>query len=135
MKKEVVKNIILFDGECSFCNASVQYIIKHDSKKIFLFASLQSDFAKKYFSVHSIQSEKINSIILIKGEKKYFKSSAALHIAKNLDAFQKLFFIGILIPPFIRDYFYDYIARNRYRFSQKNNFCIAPNPTLKERFL
>ncbi|MEO6884542.1 MAG: DCC1-like thiol-disulfide oxidoreductase family protein [Bacteroidia bacterium] len=137
MKKEneIRKSIVFFDGACAFCDSAVQYIIKHDSKKKFLFASLESDYAKKYFLAHSIQADKISSIVLIEGEKIYFKSSAALHISKHLDSYRKLFFIGIFIPPFIRDYFYEFISRNRYRISTKKDFCEIPNKQIQERFL
>lgn len=91
------KKVILFDGICNLCNSSVQFIITHDRKKSFLFASLQSDVATKImFQLNQNENENFDSIVLIENEMVYFKSDAALRIAKELNGIIKLCYIFII---------------------------------------
>ncbi|MGE5943890.1 MAG: thiol-disulfide oxidoreductase DCC family protein [Flavobacteriales bacterium] len=130
------KKLILFDGVCNLCNSSVQFIIKHDKKDRFLFASLQSDVGKNIIEVFDIDTNKTDSILLYTPKKGVdYKSTAALKIASHLGFpinFLVLFFI---IPPFIRNWVYDYIARNRYKWYGKKESCWIPTPELKSKFL
>ena len=92
-------SIILFDSVCNLCNSSVQFILKHDKKKHFLFASLQSDAATKILlQLNQKSFENIESIVLIENEQVFIKSSAALKIIKNLNGFIKLLYVFIIIP-------------------------------------
>ncbi len=129
------KSIILFDGVCNLCNASVNFVIKHDKKKQFLFASFQSDAAKEillHFNLKNFDSE---TVILVEGQKLYDKSTAALKIAKRLDGGFKLFYAFLILPKNFRDWIYDIIAKNRYRWFGKRENCIIPSAKLKNRFL
>ena len=129
-------SIILFDGVCNLCNASVQFVIKHDKKKCFLFASLQSDAATKILlQLNQKSFENFNSIVLIENEVVYFKSDAALRIAKNLNGLIKLCYIFIIIPKPLRDGIYNYIAKNRYKWYGKKESCRLPSPAEADRFL
>ncbi len=149
-----MNQIILFDGVCNLCNASVNFIIDHDSKKKFQFASLQSEFAQsliinsssenKLFTPkgiiplnQEIQKElnSLNSIIYFEDNVFYQKSEAALRIAKHLDGIYKLISAGKILPTSLRDFIYEYIARNRYRWFGKSESCRMPTPELKDRFL
>jgi len=129
------KSIILFDGVCNLCNSSVNFIIKHDKKKYFLFASLQSDAAKEILLHHSLNKIIFDSIILIEDTIIYEKSTAVLRIAKKLNNGFQLLYIFILIPKILRDKIYDYIAKNRYKWYGKKNTCMLPSKDLKSRFL
>ncbi|MDW0116708.1 DCC1-like thiol-disulfide oxidoreductase family protein [Sporosarcina thermotolerans] len=130
-----MKRIVLFDGECNFCNSSVQFIIKRDPAAHFLFTSLQSDIGQKYVKQYRIPAD-VDSIVLIENERAYTKSSAALHIAKKLDGLWHLLFLFILVPRFIRDGVYDYVAENRYRWFGKNeDACMLPSPEIRKRFI
>jgi len=129
------KSIILFDGVCNLCNSSVNFIIKHDKKKHFLFASLQSDAAKEILLHHSLNKIIFDSIILIEDTIIYEKSTAVLRIAKKLNNGFQLLYIFILIPKILRDKIYDYIAKNRYKWYGKKNTCMLPSKDLKNRFL
>ncbi|MFD0762019.1 thiol-disulfide oxidoreductase DCC family protein [Lutibacter aestuarii] len=129
------KSIILFDGVCNLCNSSVNFIIKHDKKKYFLFASLQSDAAKEILLHHSLNKIIFDSIILIEDTIVYEKSTAVLRIAKKLNNGFQLLYIFILIPKILRDKIYDYIAKNRYKWYGKKNTCMLPSKDLKSRFL
>lgn len=125
--------IILFDGECIFCNGAVQFIIKHDQKGYFHFAALQSSFGEKLLKDHPELSS-IDSIILVQSGLIKIESSAALHIAKKLNGWPKLCYGFILIPKTIRDYFYRLIAKNRYKFFGKNETCMIPSKDIRDRF-
>ncbi len=131
------KYIILFDGICNLCDSSVNFILKKDIKNIFLFASLQSDVAKKLLLQFNskINKNNLNSIVLIKDNKIYFKSSAALIIAKELSFPYNLSYIFILIPKFSRNFIYDIIAKNRYKWFGKNNTCKIPTKETQNKFL
>jgi predicted DCC family thiol-disulfide oxidoreductase YuxK len=129
-----MEKIILFDGICNFCNASVQFIIKRDPQAQFRFASLQSEAGKKLLTKYKIPQD-MNSLIFIDGEKYYTKSSAALTVCKHLKGFWKLFYVFILVPRLLRDRFYDFIARNRYQWFGKKESCMIPTPDIRNRFL
>lgn len=129
------KSIILFDGVCNLCNASVIFIIKHDKKAQFLFASLQSDAAKEILLQYNSKKIKIDSIVLIQNNEIYEKSSAALRIAKALSGGFKSLYLFIIIPKFIRDFGYDYIAKNRYKWYGQKETCMIPTSEIKNRFI
>ncbi|HZW38859.1 MAG TPA: thiol-disulfide oxidoreductase DCC family protein [Ignavibacteriaceae bacterium] len=129
------KNIILFDGVCNLCVSSVQFIIKRDPVGIFYFASLQSDVGVRLSENFGALIEKTDSIILIKGDKCYIESDAALKIASKLKGGWKLLYIFIIIPKPLRDAVYRYVARNRYKWFGKKDACMIPSPDLKKRFM
>lgn len=127
--------IVLFDGICKLCNASVNFIIRRDPRGIFHFASLQSDFGRsKIINCPASQSGS-DSIVLIIGEKCFTKSSAALRIARRLQFPWPLFYAFIIIPKSFRDWIYDIIAENRYRWFGKLDTIRSPTEDEKTRFL
>ncbi|HWL13308.1 MAG TPA: DCC1-like thiol-disulfide oxidoreductase family protein [Ureibacillus sp.] len=126
-------NIILFDGDCHFCNASVQFIIKRDQMKYFKFASLQSEIGRTLLKKFQLP-ETIDSMVFIEGNSCYVKSTAALKIAKRLDGLWSFLFPFIIIPSFLRDIVYDIIAKNRHRL-RKHNACKIPAREDLDRFL
>jgi predicted DCC family thiol-disulfide oxidoreductase YuxK len=135
MKNTQEHKIILFDGVCNLCNSSVNFVIKHDPKNRFKFAALQSEIGQELISKHNINTLKTDSIILIDNDRAYIKSTAALRIAKYLNKGYPLLYGFIIIPNFIRNWVYDYIAKNRYKWYGKKDSCMIPTPELKEKFL
>jgi len=130
------KKIILFDGVCNLCNASVQFVIKHDTKDLFRFIPLQSDLGQKILNHIGINRQKTDSIVLYEPGKAYFyKAEAALKIVSEFGGMYKLLNIFSLFPKFICDAIYDYIAKNRYRWYGKQDVCMMPNPELATKFL
>lgn len=125
--------VILFDGVCNLCNGFVKFIIKRDKKKRFGFAALQSDYAKYIEKKHGLNLADLNTVILIKDDKVYTKSTAVLHITKGLGFPYSLAICFFIIPPFIRNYVYSFIAKKRYRWFGIQNSCNAPSQDLKER--
>jgi predicted DCC family thiol-disulfide oxidoreductase YuxK len=130
------KQLILFDGVCNLCNASVQYIVKHDQQDIFRYTALQSDVGKEIIEKFKIDTTKMDSILLYSKERGiYYKSTAALKIALQLGFPINLMTIFLIIPAFIRNWVYDYIAKNRYKWYGKKEECMIPTAELKSKFL
>lgn len=131
------KLLILFDGVCNLCNNSVQYVIKHDKKNKFLFAHLQSEVGESIIEEFSIDTKRTDSILLYNPQVKSIKikSSAAIGIAKHLGFPLNLMVIFYILPNFIRNWVYDYIAKNRYKWYGKKEECMIPTPDLKSKFL
>lgn len=127
--------VILFDGVCNLCNSSVQFIIKHDKKGIFRFASLQSEFGKKIIQQFDLANKNIDSVMLLENNAVKLKSTAALQIAKRLSGIYSALYGFIIVPRFIRDSVYDFIARNRYRWFGKQESCMIPQPEFKKLFI
>ncbi len=125
--------IILFDGVCNFCNNSVNFIINHDKKGRFKFAPIQSKIGQNF--VEQFDLKDIDSIILIEDNQAFTHSTAALRFIKNLDGIWSWFYIFIIIPKPIRDFFYKTFAANRYRLFGKKDVCMMPTPEIRERFL
>ncbi len=84
------RKIILFDGICNLCNQSVQFVIEHDKKNQFQFASLQSDFGQNFLKENNLDAAQFDSVVFIEDDKFYTKSSAALKISKYLDGITSL---------------------------------------------
>jgi predicted DCC family thiol-disulfide oxidoreductase YuxK len=129
------KSLLLFDGVCNLCNSSVQFILLRDKKDRFRFASLQSDYGQNLLREHNLPTESFNSLVLVENGKIYQKSTAALRIARKLKGLWPLLFAFIIIPPFIRNFVYDIIAKNRYRWFGKKEECMLPRPEWKQKFL
>ena len=127
--------ILFFDGVCNLCQGSVQFIIKRDKNNLFRFASLQSDKAKELLPAELVSEDALQSLVLIKGDKILTKSTAALTIAKSLSGLWPALYIFLIVPKFLRDVVYDFIARNRYRWFGKKDQCMIPTPDLKLKFI
>ena len=130
-----MQKIVFFDGVCNLCNRSVNFLIKQDKLGVLKFASLQSDFAKSFLPQGLINSVNLDSMVFSDGVSFYTKSSAVLAICKSLGGGFHFFRIGYLLPIFIRDGLYRFIANNRYKWFGKTDQCRVPTADLKERFL
>lgn len=126
--------VLLFDGVCNLCTGSVQFIIKRDPKRKFRFASLQSAFGQQALQQHQLNTETFDSLVLLEHGKIYQRSTAALHIARQLTGAWPLLYVLIIIPAFIRNAVYDFIARNRYKWFGKKEACWLPTPDLQALF-
>jgi predicted DCC family thiol-disulfide oxidoreductase YuxK len=127
--------IILFDGVCNFCNGTVNLIIKHDKKRIFRFAALQSGIGKQLLKEHHLSTTDLDSFVLIDAGKSYKRTTAALHIYPKLGGFWKLVNVLWIFPKPIRDAGYDLIARNRYKWFGKKEACMIPSAEVRSLFL
>jgi predicted DCC family thiol-disulfide oxidoreductase YuxK len=127
--------IVLFDGVCNFCNASVNFVIERDKAGYFKFAPLQSELGESLIKKHGIDPASTDSVIVVENERVYTHSSAALRIAKRLDGLWSLANVFVVVPKFLRDAAYKLFARNRYRLFGRQDACMMPTPEIRERFL
>ena len=130
-----MQQIVFFDGVCNLCNRSVNFLIKQDKKNVLKFASLQSAYAQKVVPKALLNHEKLDNIIVYTDGKFYDRSIAVLKLCKILGGLFTVFLIGYLLPRFIRDGLYSFIANNRYRWFGKTDQCRVPTAELKKRFL
>jgi predicted DCC family thiol-disulfide oxidoreductase YuxK len=126
--------VILFDGVCNLCNSSVLFVIKHDPRKQFRFASIQGDYGQQVLKQFHLPPNSLNSFILLKDNQIYTHSTGALKVAKELSGAWPLLYAFIIVPPFIRNAVYQFIANNRYKWFGKKEQCMVPSPALKELF-
>lgn len=129
------KSIVFFDGVCNLCSASIDFILKRDTKNQFLVGTLQADLSKKILTNYAVREDYLESLILLERGQVYFKSTAALRIARNLNGVWPVFFLLIVLPLWIRDPVYDWVGRNRYRWFGKKNTCRIALPSERARFL
>jgi predicted DCC family thiol-disulfide oxidoreductase YuxK len=125
---------VLFDGVCNFCDASANFIIRHDPEGYFKFAPLQSETGEQLRAKYGIDRT-IDSVILVEDEKVYVRSTAALRIARKLSGAWSWLYALIIVPRPVRDFFYDLFAKYRYRLFGKKDMCMMPTPEIRGRFL
>ena len=126
---------VFFDGVCTLCNRGVNFLIKHDKKGVLKFASLQSEYAQNVIPKALLDRDNLDTIIVYTDGKFYERSKAVLKLCKVLGGGFYVVLIGYLIPRFIRDGLYRFIANNRYRWFGTQSQCRVPTPDLRERFL
>jgi predicted DCC family thiol-disulfide oxidoreductase YuxK len=130
-----MNGIVLFDGECKFCNGSVSFIIEHDKDAYFKFAPNQSEIAQELFRKYNVDKANIDSLVLIENEKVYLYSTGALRIARKLNGLWSIFYGFIVVPSVIRDFVYKQFAKVRIRLFGKQEVCLMPTTEIRERFL
>jgi predicted DCC family thiol-disulfide oxidoreductase YuxK len=126
--------VVLFDGVCNLCNASVLFVIDRDPAGHFRFAPLQSGLAAELLRAHGGAPD-LDSIVLVEGGRLHTRSSAALRIARRLSGAWPLLYGFVVVPAPIRDRVYACVARNRYRWFGRTESCRLPTPELARRFL
>lgn len=127
--------IVLFDGVCNFCEGSVRFILPRDPGGAFRFAALQSDAGRALALRYGHDPDRLDTLILVDGDRMFTKSDAALRIASRLKLPWRLARIFLIVPRPVRDAVYDLIARNRYRLFGKKSECLVPEPGIRGRFL
>ena len=130
-----MKPTILFDGVCNLCNDSVNYVIDHDPEERFRFGSLQSEGARQLLGDYDLPEEYLDSMILIDKDGVHVASTAALRVARHLSGPARWLSPLLIVPRFLRDAVYAWVARNRYRWFGKRDACRVPTPELRARFL
>jgi len=135
MDLNTYENVILFDGVCNLCNASVQFVLKHDKNKIFKFAAQQSEIGQKLLIHHNLENNNLNSFVFIEIGKAFTRSTAALRVSKGLNFPINVLYGFIIVPAIVRDYVYDFIAEKRYLLFGKKESCMLPSDEYKARFL
>jgi predicted DCC family thiol-disulfide oxidoreductase YuxK len=127
--------ILLFDGVCNLCNSSVQWVLAHDVAAVFSFASLQSDDGQAILRTHGLDPAALDTVVLVEGTRHWTHSDAPLEVARRLGGLWSLFYVFKIVPPFLRNAMYRFIARNRYRWFGQREACMLPRPEWEARFL
>ena len=127
-------NIILFDGVCNLCNSTVMFLINHDKNNQLHFAAQQASAGEKIKKQYHI-TDNHQSVIIIKNELVYLKSDAIIEIGKLLTGWPRILVVGVILPAFFRNWLYDLIAKNRYRFFGKREICFVPSKELEHKFV
>ena len=127
-------NIIFFVGVCVFCDSFIGFVVKRDKNMLFQLCHLQSEAAQNFARENNFIIDK-NSLILLKDGEVFYKSSAIIAIIKELGWAWFLASAALLIPKFIRDYFYDYFGKNRYRWFGKKESCAINSTEIAQRLI
>jgi predicted DCC family thiol-disulfide oxidoreductase YuxK len=130
-----LSDIVIFDGICNLCAQSVQFILRHEAKPETLFAPLQSAPGIRLLREFNFNPDEAKSFVLISGGVAYVKSAAAIRVVRKFRGAWKLLAAAWIIPRTLRDYLYDIVARNRYRWFGQFDACMLPSPALADRFL
>jgi predicted DCC family thiol-disulfide oxidoreductase YuxK len=118
-----MKGTVLFDGICNLCNGLVQFIKKRDKRKRFHFVALQSEEGRGVLLSSGLPETDSDTAVYIKDGQTYLRSSAVLHILKDVGGAWKILYVFIIIPPIIRDFLYRLIAHSRYQLFGKRDSC------------
>lgn len=127
--------IILFDGVCNLCNGTVSFILSRDPSGYFQFATTQSQVAANLVQQHGITHSLDETLVLIDGANVLYRSEAVLRIASRLESPWRWLTLFRWLPVGFRDWVYDRIARNRYRWFGRRQVCMSPGGELRHRFL
>ncbi len=131
--------LLLYDGACGFCAASVQFVLRHERRHSLRFAALESDIGRAIRSRHPHLGA-VDSMIWVDEagsprERVLTRSAAALEVARYMGGVWRLAAIGRAVPSFLRDAVYDFIARHRHTLVREGEYCYIPPPALRARFL
>jgi predicted DCC family thiol-disulfide oxidoreductase YuxK len=129
-----IDKIVLFDGVCNFCASSVQFIIRHDKTHSLKFASLQSAVGQELLTTYQMPKD-LEGVVFIEHNRAYFKSAAAFQIVRYFGGVWSLMRVFSILPVSVADFFYDIIAKNRYKWFGKKDSCMIPSPEIRSRFL
>lgn len=127
--------VLLFDGVCNLCNSSVLFVLDRDVKKQIRFAPLQSEEGEKLLRRFNLNNQDLDSMVLIQGNRYFKRSAAAIRVAMMLRWPWPLFAVFLVVPSFLRDIVYNWIAGHRYQWFGKSDQCRIPTPELRDRFL
>lgn len=127
--------IVVFDAKCLLCNGWVQFLLKHDRKAVFQFASIQSTTGQQLLAGAGLRVEGLQTLLLVDGASNWQHTSAIFRVLSGLGWPWRAAWIGWLVPAPLRDALYRLIARNRYWLFGRSDICILPPPDFKTRFL
>jgi predicted DCC family thiol-disulfide oxidoreductase YuxK len=130
-----LSDVVIFDGVCNLCVRSVKFIINHEADQLLRFTPLQSPAGARLLREYGFDPEDAKSFVLVADGKPYVKSDAAIRVARHLRGGWRLIGAIKIIPRPIRNWTYDVIARNRYRWFGRSEGCMVPTPELLSRFV
>lgn len=127
--------IVYFDGVCNFCNGFVNFMIPRDKKDYFRFAPLQSEVGQIFQAEHHLPSNNLETFYLYENGRVYSRSTAALRLMRHLSALWPSMYTFIILPRWLRDFFYNMISKNRYRWFGKRDTCMVPTKEVRMKFI
>src|SRR3954469_6844674 len=127
--------VVLFDGVCNLCNGFVRFVIPRDPRGHIRFAALQSEAARRLMVEAGVTPGGADSVVLVEGRRAFVRSDAALRIARQLRFPWPILYGLVIIPRLLRDWVYDIVARNRFRWFVRRGGCMVPGPDTQDRFL
>lgn len=133
--KPLPDNVVLFDGDCNLCAASVQFILRHDRRGVFHFAAFQSETGRELCQRHGLNAVHPDSVVLVCGNLVRLRSDAVLAIARECSGAWRWLALLRYIPRPLRDWIYGLLARNRHRWFRRPAACLLPSAELRQRFL
>lgn len=129
------KPLIVFDGECVFCSARVQFVLRHDKAKRYRFLAAQSPLGEALYRHYGQNERDYKTNILIEDGSAHFKSRGTIQMLAGLGFPWSLVKILRILPQGLADRLYEYMARNRLRIAGQRQTCFVPSPELRDRFL
>ncbi len=127
--------VVLFDGVCNLCNGFVRFVIPRDPRGHIRFAALQSEAARRLMGQAGVTPGGADSVVLVEGQRAFVRSEAALRIARQLRFPWPILYGLVIVPRPLRDWVYDIVARNRFRWFGRRDVCMVPGPDTQDRFL
>jgi predicted DCC family thiol-disulfide oxidoreductase YuxK len=127
--------IVVFDAQCLLCNGWVRFLLKHDRRGVYLFASIQGVTGQALLAQAGLQVEGLQTLLLVDGSKTWQHTAAILRVLHGLGWPWRLAWVGWLVPAPLRDALYRWIARNRYWMFGRSESCLLPPPDFSSRFL
>ncbi|SDD61675.1 Predicted thiol-disulfide oxidoreductase YuxK, DCC family [Paenibacillus sp. UNCCL117] len=130
-----VHPVVLYDGDCGFCQRAVQFILPRDRRGIFRFAALQSETGQSLLRQHGLEGATPDTFVLVQQGRAFTRSTAGLRVLRELGGAWRLCYAAIIVPAPLRDAVYSLFARHRYRLFGRTDACMIPSPEVRERFL
>ncbi len=127
--------IVLFDGVCNFCDATVNFLIRQDTTAQFRFVPLQEPIGQALLRQLGLKTNDFDTFLLLDAGQVYQKSTAGLRVLRKLPGAWPVLYGFIVVPAFVRDAVYAVVARNRYRWFGQKTACMIPDATVRNRFL
>lgn len=131
----LVERIVIFDGVCNLCSTTAQFIVRRDAQGRFRFAAAQSAKGRALLIESGVDPDRLETFVLRKDGHIFVRSDAALEIAKELDGLWPVLVVLRMVPRALRDWMYDVVARNRYRWFGKKQECMIPGADIQSRFI
>ncbi|RXZ80110.1 DUF393 domain-containing protein [Paenibacillaceae bacterium] len=133
MKRKPI--LLLIDGQCTLCHGIARFVIRRDRDRQFYFASIQSPLGQRMLAEGRLPGGDLDTFVMIVSGKYYTRSGAALRVVRRLGGLWPLLSIGMLAPGVLRDFVYNLIARNRYRWFGSADACLVPTADVRSRLL
>ena len=127
--------VVIFDGVCNLCSHTVQFIVAHEVSPTLHFASVQSAAGSRLMRQFGLDPEDAKTFVLLEEGLPYVRSEVAIRISRHLRMPWRSLGLVRVVPRFLRDYCYNIVARNRYRWFGRRETCMVPSSAVATRFL